>query len=256
MVSRKRIVVSAVAGLFCLMAGVAQADGLADLKGALSRLQAQAPVKGVVELKAWRKTGDGKEAEESNGQASIVVEDSPRGLQVLYGKDVLSKVESEERARAKDPNLKAPTIYAMSELDTSALRPMVSAAAGLARQVEEATFKGEKADAYAGKPARVLSFEMPIEKLSERNRKYVKKFESVLDIWIAADGTPLASRHNLNVSGRAFVVVSFEQKSDDECVYSQVGDRLVTVRKTSKNSSSGAGEKQESKVTRTLQVQS
>jgi hypothetical protein len=84
----------------------------------------------------------------------------------------------------------------------------------------------------------------------------VKKFEGSLDIWIAADGTPLASRAIQNISGRAFVVVSFEQRNESESVYNQVGDRLLTVRKETKNSSSGMGEKGESKVVKTLLIQS
>jgi hypothetical protein len=240
-----------------LLAGAAHADGLADLKAALGRLPGQTPVKAQLEVKTWSRSGEGKEAQEHSGLASVAVEDGARGLQVLYAKDMLGRVEQEERAASKDPNkAKTPTLQALREMRSTELNPMLSAAASLARDIDEASFSGEKADSYNGKPARLLSFAYSVDKLSDKDRKYVKNFESVLEVWIAADGTPLASRRRDNVSGRAFVVVSFEAKSEEERVYQQVGDRLLTLRRESHSSSSGAGEKSESRVVKTLQLQS
>ncbi|HEY9100618.1 hypothetical protein [Chitinimonas sp.] len=232
------------------------ADGLADLKGALARLQGQAPVSGALEVKSWRKTGDGKDAQEKQGQANFNIEESARGLQVLYGKELLARADAEDRAKSKDKKAKTPTLYALGEVGNRELRNMTTAAAALSRELEDAVFKTEAADSYNGKPARKLSFEMPLEKLSEEARKYVRKFDTTLDIWIANDGTPLASSLHVNASGRAFVVISFEQRSDEERRYAVVGDRLVLLRKDEKGSSSGAGEKQEYKTTTTLQLAS
>ncbi|MCX7219173.1 MAG: hypothetical protein NTY70_09610 [Burkholderiales bacterium] len=171
--------------------GPARADGLADLKAALSRLQGQSPLKATIELKSVRRLGEGKELEESSAHASLSVEDGARGMQVFYSKETLMRAESEARAKGKDPKNKTPTVTALSELSTAELRPMVAAVLGLSRQIEEGVFKGEKLDTYNGKPARLLSFEFSMDRLTERERKYVKKMESTLDLWIAADGTPL-----------------------------------------------------------------
>lgn len=67
----------------------AHADGLADMKAALERAGAVAPVKGTLEARTWRRTGEGSDAIEVSGLASIGVEEGPRGLGVLYGKDLL-----------------------------------------------------------------------------------------------------------------------------------------------------------------------
>ncbi|MFZ6743373.1 hypothetical protein ACO0LC_09120 [Undibacterium sp. JH2W] len=242
---------------FSLFNQAVQADGLADLKAALARLPGQTPVKALVDAKTWSRQGEGKELEEQNGQASISLEDSPRGLQLLYSKDLLMRLETEERAKEKDPKAKTPTIAAIKEVNSSELRPMVSAVGNLSRALEKAIFKSEKTDAsYNSKPARLLSFEIPVEKLSEKERKYVKKFEGSLEIWISADGTPMASRFHQTISGRAFVVISFESKYEEELVYGLSGDRLVITKKESKNSGSGAGEKGEMRIVKTLQVQS
>ena len=104
------------------------------------------------------------------------------------------------------------------------------------------SFKAEKADTWNGKPARLLTFTVPMTKLPEQQRKYVKEFDATVSIWIAADGTPLASATHTTVKGRAFVVVSFEAVDDDSHTYGVVGDRLLTLRSEKHNTSSGAGE--------------
>ncbi|WP_269530865.1 hypothetical protein [Chitinimonas sp. BJYL2] len=232
----------------------AQADGLSDLKAALSRLQGQTPLKATVDIKTWRKQGDGKDSDEQQGAVNLGIEDNGRGLQVIYGKEVLSRTDAEQQARIKDKKAKTPTLTAVRELDFAELKAMTSAAASLARQIDDAIFKGETADTYNGKPARKLAFTSSIDKLPERDRKYIKEFNSQLDVWIAADGTPLATRRSMKSSGRAFVVVSFESNSDLERVYTVAGDRLVLVRDEEKGSSSGAGEKQVYKTSMSLQV--
>lgn len=242
------------AGLFITAQGLAHADGLADLKAALGRLQGQAPIKATVEFKTWSKHGEGKDLDESSGLASIAIEDNSRGMQILYSRDVLSRMEAEERAKEKDQKAKTPTLTALRELNSSELRGMTNASNALSLSLEKLVFKGERAENWNGKPARVLSFEASLDKQADKDKKYVKKFEGTTEIWIAADGTPLASRSRLNMSGRALLVISFDMVNNEDHVFSQVGDRLVTLRKESYNSGSGAGEKGEGRITKTLQL--
>jgi len=132
---------------------------------------------------------------------------------------------------------------------------MTSAASALARNLEEAQFKAEKADTWNGKPARLLTFTIPIDKLPPEQRKYVKEFDGTLAIWITADGTPLASEMHVTVKGRAFVVVSFDAVDENSATYGVVGDRLLTLRSENHSASSGAGERGDQRVTKTLQPQ-
>lgn len=237
-----------------LLCGPARADGLADLKAALSRLQAQTPLKATLEAKTWRRSGEGRDADEYSGSASVALEDGSQGMRLQYGRELLTRMDGEQQAMAKNPNAKTPTLYAMRELGPDDLRPMVSAAEGLARQLERTTFKGEKAATHNGKPARQLSFSVPVTALSDRERKYLKEFDGRFDVWIDAAGTPLASHLNLQASGRAFVVVGFDYKQDEQCPYALAGDRLLVTRKESKTSNAGAGEKSEDRVVKTLQA--
>lgn len=107
-----------------------------------------------------------------------------------------------------------------------------------------------------GRPVRKLSFEIPVERLPEAERKYVSKFDATLEVWIAADGTPLSSRLRSPVSGRAFLVVGFEQQSDDERGCALAGDRLVLARKHEQGKTSGADERQEYRTTTTMRLPS
>jgi hypothetical protein len=232
----------------------AQADGQSDLKAALQRLQGSTPLKATLETKTWHRNGEGKEAIETNGQASVAIEDGTRGMQLSYGPDILARMDAESLAVARNPNAKTPTLTAAREFSPNELRPMIYAAGTLSRMLERASFKGEKADSYQGKPARLLSYDIGADTLNERDRKYVKDFESRLSVWIAADGTPLASRTTQNVHGRAFMVVSFDAKADEQNVYGVNGERLVTLRQESNNSSGGMGERGEQKVVKVLQL--
>ncbi|MBC3934666.1 hypothetical protein H8K47_04775 [Undibacterium sp. CY7W] len=232
----------------------AHADGLNDLKTALARLHGSVPVKAQVETRINNRIGEGKELEESAGQASIQLEDGNRGLQLVFPKELLSKLEAEERAKEKDPKAKTPALTSIKELSPAELRPAVNYAAALLRKLERAQFKGEKADNYNGKPARLLNFELSIDRLSEKEKKYIKKYEGSFDVWVDADGTPLASRSSQQISGRAFVVVSFEIHDEDNLVYTVTGDRLLVQKKERKNMSSGTGERSEMRAVTTLNI--
>lgn len=233
---------------------VAHADGLGDLRAALARLQGQAPLKASVQAHDWRRTGEGKDAKETQGQATIGLEDGPRGLQPLYSHDLLARTDAESRAAIKDKSAPKPLSQALGQLGFNELRTLSSAAPALQREIEDAAFKGETPEPWAGKPARKLVFESGVDSLSEGDRKYVRDYKLVLSVWIGADGTPLASLRHLDLSGRAFVVVSFEQHSDDQRSYAVAGDRLVVLTDEEKGSAKGAGETQSYRIERSLQV--
>lgn len=235
-----------------LLAGAARADGLGDLRAALQRDNSNAPIKAAIEVRTWHRPGDAPEADQ--GQVALTLDDNAGGLQLSYARDTLARIEADQRARSRDPDAKTPTLLAVRSFDTADVVPMVSSAAWLARLLDRAVYKGERSDAYAGKPARLLTFEIPLASLSKRERKYAKRIDSLLEIWTGADGTPLASRSSQTVFGRAFVVVSFEARAEEENVFGLEKGRLVTLRKVTRNSASGAGEKDDRRIVKTLQV--
>jgi len=246
----------ALATTLTLLSPLAHADGLDDLKAALARLQGSTPIKGQFELNLQRRQGDGADAEDSQAQLNITLEDGPQGLQVLFGRELLARIEAEQRAVVDNPKAKTFTLSALNELQVSDLKRVIATAPAIARTIQTARFKEEKPEAWNGKPARRLSFEVQLDKLPERQRKYVKQFDGSFEIWIAADGTPLASRVRQRVSGRAFVVVSFQSTNDEERSYGVVGDRLVMLRHETRTTAAGAGEKDDRRLITTFQPRS
>ena len=251
----RRLPISVILAAALLATPLARADGLADLKAALARLQAQTPLKATLEVKASEKQGEGAEAVDKQGEAIVTLEDGARGLQVFYAKDLLARMDAEARQLARDPKAKTPTALGLGKLDTAEVLHMACAAPALARSLDESVFRSEKADTWNGRPARLLSFTLPLSKLPEQQRKYVKAFDSTLSIWIGADGTPLASATSTTVKGRAFVVVSFEALEESSLTYGVLGDRLMTLRSETHSTSRGAGERGEQRVVKTLQPQ-
>ncbi|MES2125882.1 MAG: hypothetical protein V4463_01300 [Pseudomonadota bacterium] len=240
---------SIVAGLCSLALGPAHADGMSDLKAALARLKGQASLHAVLDTRTTRRLGDGPE---DQGQASVILDDGSHGLQVTYPRETAARMAREVAARGRDPNAKAPTAAALREVDAIDLLQLASAVGAIERALAGAVFKGERPDNRGGKAVRLLSFAMPIETLSERDRKYAKSLDASYDIWIDSDGTPLASRLHQVIGGRAFIVVGFDTRYDELCTYQQSGDRLLVLRKESSSSASGAGERDERKTITTL----
>jgi len=234
-------------------AATAHADGLTDLRAALARLSGQSSLKATVQARDWRRTGEGKDAKEKQGEVVIALEDGPRGLQPLYGRELLTRADAEARAAVKDKSAATPTAQALLQLGFGELRTLSSAAPSLQREIDDARFRSETAEAWNGKPARKLVFEGSVDRLAEADRKYVREYSATLSVWIAPDGTPLASARHVDLSGRAFVVVSFEQHSDLQRVYAVSGDRLLSTSEDEKGSARGAGESQEYHTERSLQ---
>ena len=218
----------------------AHANGLPELKQALQRLQGEAPIKGQVQVKSENHSNEGKDdAEVEIGQVSLPFDDGPQGLRLQFPQALMEKAVAEDQSRDSNPKASAPTATGLAELGYRQVREMTRAAETLARQIQRSSFKGERMDNWQGKPAKVLSFDVP----QRRPNKYVKSFSQVLDVWVASDGTPLASRIKQTVSGRAMMVVSFESSTSEEAHYSVVADRLVALKRSFSGSGSGMGER-------------
>lgn len=229
-----------IAVTLCSLALSAQADSLPVLKAALQRLQGESPLKGQVVVKSENHNNEGKDdAEIEIGQVGLPFEDGPLGLRLQFPQSVLDKALAEDQGRDGNPKASAPTARGLEELGYRQVRDMTRAGESLARQIQRSTFKGERSEAWQGKPAKVLSFDVP----QRRPNKYVKSFSQVLDVWVAVDGTPLASRVKQTLSGRAMMVVSFESHATEEAHYAVVADRLVALKRSFSGSGSGMGEK-------------
>jgi hypothetical protein len=230
----------------------ALADSQGELREALARLDGRAAIRAELAVETYERYGAGRGAVEKAGQVTLRVEEGEHGLQMVYGAETLARMEAEEQARSRDPAARTPTRQAVTHLEARGVQRMLSAASGLAQQLEEARFTGERAESWHGRSARVLSFALPVTSLDEEQRKYVQSFDGTLQVWIAPDGTPLASASRVHLRGHAFVFVGFQREDDEDATYAISGDRLVATTSESHSVGTGAGERAELRVVKTL----
>ena len=230
----------------------AWADGVSDLKAALARTQGTSTIAATFEAKTWRREGEGKDTDETTGAASVYFEEGINGLRMQYSRDTMVKADAESRAREKDGRAKTPVTNGLRAINSNDVRDMSWASQFLTRSMEKTSFKSERADTLGGKAVRVVSFELGRDKIGEKERQYVKKFDGSIDIWIDAEGVPLQSILRYVVSGRAFVLITYDGEYSEEFTYTLVGDRLIAVRKEIRNKTVSTAEKSEEKTVRTL----
>lgn len=230
---------------------MAHADTLSEVRALLSR-QVSSPLKALIEVRSLSRNGEGKELEEQVGEASVQVEDGPQGLRVAFARDLLQKAEAEERAKAGDPKSKTPALTGLGKLEPGSLRELLNPAASLGRLLDRAKLKSERQEAWQGRPATLLSFDLEKEKLTGRAAEFVKHYSGTLELWVGPQGLPLAAKTKESISGRAFLVFSFEQQEEDEHQFGLLSDRLVLLKSETRNHGSGTIGKNEQRSTRVL----
>jgi hypothetical protein len=236
-----------------LAGGLLQADTLSELKGTLSRLNGQEPIRASVDYQFWSKQGDEKAPVITEGRATTQVEEGPQGLKMAWSRPLLQTAAQEVRAQAQDPEKKANTRRAIEGLKALAVTDYLNASDELLRTLEQGQLVDEKAEAWQGRPARRLQLKVT-PKLSKQDQKYVKEMDSTATVWVGVDGLPLAAETQLRMKGRALLVISFEQNAKEAFQFSRVGNRLVVLNHTKENSGSGGGEKGQSKTTVSLHL--
>jgi len=218
----------------------ARADGLSDFRSALRELQATDHIALDVTYKLFGRSGESNELIEREGLINLRVEDGTHGLRANYPQDLIAQLHAEEKAKIIDENVKNSALNAVGEFNFWEWRELLYPAAQMELMLGRYNFVSEKMDVYDGRQTRLLTFSMPQEKIDKEFRKYVKKYQNHLKIWIDDKGVPLASQLNEKGSGRIFIVIGFTFKNAIRMEYQQHGQRLITVLRELQDESSGA----------------
>jgi len=233
--------------VLCLASGLLQADTLADLKGALARLNGQEAVKASVDYAFWSRQGDDKNPTISEGRSTAIVEEGPEGLRMSWSRSLIQTAQQEAKAQAENPEKRASTRRAVEGLKPIEVSDYLSGARELLSTLEQGQLLEEKVEPWQGKPARRLQFKLT-PKLSKQDKKYVKELEASATVWVGTDGLPLAADTQTRVKGRALLVISFEQKQQEHFDFLRVGNRLMVIHHTKESSGSGGGEQGQTKT--------
>ena len=118
----------------------------------------------------------------------------------------------------------------------------LNASQSFLRKLEKAKLSAESDSTWEGKPARLLSLKLN-PSLVEKDKKYIKEFEQTAQIWLdPSTGLPLAATTHVHLKGRAFIVISFEDESNESYRFQTVGDRLIITELRKDGKGSGGGE--------------
>jgi len=234
-----------------------KADSISELNIALNKLSEKSRLVAKANVQLVKTEGEGKEAEQKNGRADVVIEASELGIKVTYAPETLKQLAVEQAAfeSQNNPSIKTDTLAAVNAINADYLQNMTDASQYLSRKLVRATFINEQADTLQGRPARLLIFNLRKGNLSKKEQAYVKKYEGVLKVWTSEYGTPLATHIDETYTGRAYLVVSFKVSQTENAVYSVANKRLVATRYETLNKSAGGGELGTVKIIRTLELQ-
>ena len=227
--------------LLVLAAGSLRADELADLRGALARLQGRDPLKAAVDYSFWSRQGAEDKGKVTQGGASLRLQEDAQGLRLACSQATLAQMHAEDLASARDPEAGAPTRQALRNLSPGALSEYLDAADRLLRDLEGAVLVEARQDRFDGVQARCLTLKLK-PKLTAQNRKYVKDLQDSCRVWLGPDGVPVGLTQEVQAKGRIFLVISFTHRETAERRFAHLGDRLVTIYRKAETAESGGGE--------------
>jgi hypothetical protein len=233
---------AAIVLLWCLfiLSSTVKADGLADFRSALQRLQPTDPIVVNAQFKLFGRSGENDELIEREGLINLRLEDGVDGLHAVYSPELIAQLHAEELAKIADENVKNSALNAVGQFEYWEWRELLYPAAQLELVLGRYHFAGEKQAVLNGRQTRQLTFRMPKEKIEKEFRKYVKKYKNHLQVWIDEQGVPIASQLTEKGSGRIFIVIGFTFQNSIHTEYQQHGGRLLAVKREVKDESSGA----------------
>jgi hypothetical protein len=225
--------------LALLLSNAAFANGLDDLRAALSPLQGQGTVRGTFEARQFKQEVDKKDKAPENASASAQVEEDATGLQVRWDRGTLKRAADES-----SPPKGVKRSESLSTLigTSSALRVanVVNYAPAFLRALDGAQLKSERTDTYLGKPARLLELTL-VERAPDDEHVSMKENTHTAQVWLGADNVPLAASVTHKRKAKVMVFLSFEQQAREDFVFSVVANRLVVLKREEQGTAKGIG---------------
>lgn len=216
------------------------ANGLDDLKAALAPLQGQGALRGAYEARETRHLLDAKPAKgpETVTALAHVAEDAS-GLEIRWDRALLKRA-ADEGSMAKGARRKE----ALNQLIGSTTAPRVAQAVNYAPRLLQylatGTLRGERMDAWNGKPARLIEV-VVVPQEAENDKVSIKENTHVAQIWLGADNLPLAATIQHNVKASLMVFMSYEKSSKEEMSFGVAANRLVVLRREEAGKEKGPG---------------
>lgn len=216
------------------------ADGLSDLKLALSKLDDQSPVSGVLHVSFSESRDDGDDQKTKTGNIKSLLSHNKHGLDIRYADTVLSKISVENKAKLVDEDVDTPTLNGAEVLSASSIIPILSSAHKISEYIEQGEFIKEEPFEKGEQEYRLLHFALPLESFidDKKIRGYVSKFEGSYGVVIDNNGVPVETRMSYAGKGSAYIFFSLSAKSEIISTFQVNGSRLIQTNRTVASNSS------------------
>jgi len=226
------------------------ADGLADVRATLQKLQSDQPLRARVETKIRRLGGESDKQKQSQATSAVIVESGPQGLMLTWSPEQVKQSRKAAWAERADPDLPKSDLATLKALAAGDALNLLDAADPLRRGLEKAVLREDKRDTYQGKAARLLVLGVDLG-LDEEERKALKSSEAILKLWLDGDGVPLAMERDIQARFSKFFV-GFRVHEHETREFQRAGGRLVVTRASKDSSGSGLGHSDESHTSTTV----
>lgn len=221
--------------LIFLGSNVLWADGLADLRSMLQKLQGQQPIQAKVKTIVFSENEEDKVKIKGSETMTITAEQTTSGLSIKWSQEDLLRLDKEVKENQKTPGRLSMVSRATNAFSAPLIKGLLSSSNSILRTLEDSKLTGESKEQWNGQAARLLVFSVT-PTMSESQKKAMKSYAHTMKIWIDEMGVPLASEEKVDTKGSRFFI-SFSANTLEKELYKRVGDRLVITERESQNSS-------------------
>lgn len=205
----------------------------------------KSPLLASISMSTQNKYGEDDDLISSSASINVAIEYNQGELSIRYPNDILKQIDIETKAHELDPNAPTPTQSAAKGLNIWKIQSLAEAHETLARRLKNSTLIKQSVNEYNNQPATLMEFNVQ-PKFSKRDKKYIKKHDAKLKLWVNDSGIPVACETHFTMKGRAYLVISFQGEEAEKIEYQVNGNRLLAIYKKSYYKNSGAGESGES----------
>lgn len=237
--------------LFLLLVATVRGDGLTDLRATLQKLESDQPLRARIEVSSKNSEGESdRQKQQATGANSVIVESVPDGMRLGWSAEQIKQARKAAWDNAANPDAPKSGLATLGALSADDAANFLSAANPLRRWLEKAKLVEERADSFAGKPARLLVLQLDL-RLNAEARKILKNSDATLKIWLDPNGVPLGLDRNINLRFSKYLL-TYRIHEHDAREFQNLAGRLIVTRATHETTGSGLGHSEESHSTTTV----
>jgi hypothetical protein len=220
----------ALAPLLVLAATQARTDGASELARRLEAFRSPGPVAATLRLELILERTLHHKTARGEAAVSLRVDEDETGLRVRWEPRLLRDASAEERERDQASDRLSPVREAMTELDPARLGHLLDQVGTLAGLTRGAPIEDE-AEVHEGREGRRLVYRFT-PRLSWADVQYLRQSEGRFTLWIATDGTPLASESRATFEGKTSRTFGrFKGTTTVRTTYATEGGRLRVAKR-------------------------